>query len=347
MRAKAGLVLIVFLVVMALLAALVLTAAEDYYDYVVFHSDGKVSGAALSDRGLRLFEVDGGRIRAVRKVLDGHFNRLEAFYNRSKPFIAGIDEYGVVFMGADGTKTGGIGLNKDEMIIDMCFYPDKVGAEIVFLIIGGPGQWYGHSIRAYDITGGYIELYKRDMSEYGPWKVQAADVDGDGDAEVSVGVYKTARFHPVMAKRPFVYAWDGTDLKPKWLGSRLSRPFDDFIFGDLDGNGSDEIIAIERLEDGACIVQSYEWTGFGFIGMAESGVADGYRRLTVLDGVDGPLDKLIVIRETGDKTTIDVLAYRDGKLEQESAIDCPGAPGRVMGFDGSIYYILDGQLMVR
>ena len=31
-------------------------------------------------------------------------------------------------------------------------------------------------------------------------EVQTADVDGDGNIEISLGVYKTARYHPVCDK---------------------------------------------------------------------------------------------------------------------------------------------------
>ena len=68
-----------------------------------------------------------------------------------------------------------------------------------------------------------------------PWKIQIGDVDGDGKDEIGIGVYKKAKFHPVMAKRPFIYGWDGKKLYPKWLGSRLSRPFKDFVLADFGG----------------------------------------------------------------------------------------------------------------
>jgi hypothetical protein len=346
-RIKTGLVAIIVMTVGVLAAVIILATAEHYYDFVVFNDGSRVKGAAISDRGFRLLEVRDGRIRTVGPAKSGNFNRLEAFYNDGKHYIAGITDNSISFLDKYGTKMGEISLNNNEIIIDTCYYPKEDSAEVIFLIIGEQRQRYGHSVRAYDLSGGNKEVYKRDMSEYNPWKIQTADVDGDGAFEVSVGVYKTARFHPVMAKRPFIYAWDGTDLKPKWLGSRLSRPFDDYAFADLNGDGADEIIAIERLEDNRCIVQAYEWTGFGFIGTAESAAADSYGQPTVLYGIGEQPDRFIVTREAGNRDTIDVLAYRNGKLDQESMTGCRGNPGRVIGLEDSLYYILDANLMVQ
>ncbi len=94
-----------------------------------------------------------------------------------------------------------------------------------------------------------------------PWKLQIGDVDGDGSDDLMVGVYKTAHFHPIMANRPFIYSWDGKTMYPKWLGSRLSRPFSDFVLADL-GSGV-RVVAVEQTRDGADELAVYKWDGFG------------------------------------------------------------------------------------
>ena len=83
----------------------------------------------------------------------------------------------------------------------------------------------------------------------------------DGSEDLMVGVYKTARFHPVMANRPFIYGWDGKTMYPKWLGSRLSRPFTDFVLADF-GSGV-RIVAVEQTREGANELAVYRWEGFG------------------------------------------------------------------------------------
>lgn len=109
-----------------------------------------------------------------------------------------------------------------------------------------------------------------ELTGLNPMKIQLGDVNGDGIAEVAICVYKTAKFHPVMDKRPFFFQLVDGNLIPIWLGSRLSRPFDDFILYDIDHNTIDEIIAIERLENGNRVFAAYNWRGFGFEMLAQS-----------------------------------------------------------------------------
>lgn len=114
------------------------------------------------------------------------------------------------------------------------------------------------------------ELYRKDISNLKPWKLTMGDIDGDSVSELSIGVYKKTIFHQVMAKRPFIYSFQENELEPKWRGSRLSRPFTDYLFYDLDASKSDEIISIESLESGKKIINTYKWKGFGFEGFVES-----------------------------------------------------------------------------
>ena len=114
------------------------------------------------------------------------------------------------------------------------------------------------------------EIYAYNCKELNPWKVQTSDVDGDGMTEIALAVYKTSPFHPVMAKRPFLYDWINGGIFPKWRGSRLSRPFDDYVFADMDSDGKDELVSAEHLADGGKVLSCYCWKGFGFEKIAES-----------------------------------------------------------------------------
>ena len=116
-------------------------------------------------------------------------------------------------------------------------------------------------------TEGFLHIHLlRELGHLRPWKVRLVDVDGDGGEELVLGVYKRARFDPMMRNRLFVYTWPG--LAPRWLGSRLSLPFDDFVFVDCDQDGKDELIALERAADGRRRLMRYRWNGFGFSGEA-------------------------------------------------------------------------------
>lgn len=113
-------------------------------------------------------------------------------------------------------------------------------------------------------------VYSFDLSQLNPLYVQAGDVNGDGKKEISVVVYKETQFHPVPAKRPFFYALTNGTLEKVWLGSRLARPFDDFVLCDMDGDGIDEIVSIESTQEGEKVLAEYHWAGFGFDMEAQS-----------------------------------------------------------------------------
>lgn len=134
------------------------------------------------------------------------------------------------------------------------------------------GEEYGKYIKIYadyQILNGEPAVsseakFQTDLSEIKPLKIQVGDIDGDGVKEIAVCVYKTAKFHPVPAKRPFFYRLNEGELEDVWLGSRLARPFDDYILFDVDQDDIDEIISVEALENGNKVIAIYDWKGFGF-----------------------------------------------------------------------------------
>jgi len=188
---------------------------------------------------------------------------------------------------------------------------DKDGTVEELYLTAEKGSLYGKELV---ITKNNEEAGRYDLEALKPWKVQVADVDGDGENEISVGVYKTAEFHPVMAKRPFIYSWNEGVLSPKWLGSRLSRPFDDYIFCDIDEDGMEELISIELLPNGRKVINSYKWKGFGFEGVAES---RDFQEITGLQRQGSKRSGILMVSadvsEDGNMKHV-VFCYQDGRL---------------------------------
>ncbi|WP_313233473.1 hypothetical protein [Tissierella praeacuta] len=156
------------------------------------------------------------------------------------------------------------------------------GDNIDYLVVLTGSRWrkFGKEVIIYSLKD-MKEIYRRNFSEFKPWKIAIGDIDGDGKDEVSVGMYKKSPLHQVMAKRPFIYSFENGRLEPKWRGSRLSKPFTDYDFYDIDGDSIDEIISVEILESNRKIINTYKWKGFGFEGYLESKDYEDLKDLTI------------------------------------------------------------------
>lgn len=109
-------------------------------------------------------------------------------------------------------------------------------------------------------------LYQGDLSEIEPFKIELGDFTGDGICEIALGVVKKTPHHKIMAKRCFTYNLDFKEkrLVAKFRISKFSRPHEDFKLFDMDGDGIDEIITLEKNEDNSNRIAAYTWNGFGF-----------------------------------------------------------------------------------
>jgi len=109
---------------------------------------------------------------------------------------------------------------------------------------------------------------------YPMWKVRTADLDGDGRAEVVLGVWSWRRRHdePLPHRSVWVLGWDGRALVELWRGSALARPLEDVDVAAprTEGGGAvlgAALLVAEERAGGACYRTRYRWTGFGFVGV--------------------------------------------------------------------------------
>ncbi|RRJ26568.1 hypothetical protein EHV10_00620 [Lachnoanaerobaculum gingivalis] len=185
----------------------------------------------------------------------------------------------MLFMLSSCKKTESSNISNKDIISYSIGDIDLDGAdELIAINDGGErkrlpsGEPYGKFIEIYrdfKLLDGKVVLgekpdYSFDFTNMKPSKVQLGDVDGDKRADINIIMYKKVKFHNALAKRPFFYNFDSQKLIPLWLGSRLSRPFDDIILDDIDKDGIAELIAIEELENKNRILSVYKWEGFGF-----------------------------------------------------------------------------------
>ncbi len=230
---------------------------------LLFHSSGK----GLPEFS-RIDPADG----AVPRIagLASSQRKYAVLFNQKEAKIYDCGKYMSGYRNDDGLTT------VSSFIAD----EDSDGNDDIFLLLGKESKAYGEQLIVLGFDGKEVnETYDMSFQKLNPWKVQVCDVDGDGKKEVSLGVYTMAKYHQVYAKRPFLYEFHDHKLYPKWLGSRLSQPFDDYVFCDVDSDGMDELVSLETMRDGKKELNAYKWTGFGFESIAVSQAYDMIRDL--------------------------------------------------------------------
>ena len=233
-------------------------------------------------------------------------------------FKVGIFESCVRMLSQDGKMESIYILGEGEKIFDYCISRRMRECDDKLLIITGDSdENYGNELQVIGISpdGEACKELTKSMKNMNPHNIKAADVDGNGIFEISITMYKKTRFHNVMAERPYIYYWSEGSINPMWRGSRLSRPFSEYLFYDLNGDKTEELIAIEYLEDGRQLLNAYSWKGFGFESTAYSAAYDEVAGLKKRVDEAGAGRLLVQINVNGKAKWINVEYGEDGVLE--------------------------------
>lgn len=91
-----------------------------------------------------------------------------------------------------------------------------------------------------------------------------------GVAVVLVGVRTRAVFDDRLRLRPWIFAVDGTGLRPVWLGTSFSRPFRGAAFCDCVKDEGEEICAVELTREGDRQIIAYRKRGLVVEAVARS-----------------------------------------------------------------------------
>lgn len=138
--------------------------------------------------------------------------------------------------------------------------------ELLFCILGYEGRPYGIMpavfLRSKD--GTREEIWRDKDRGFNPWRIEVVELDDDPEPEIALGVYKKTRRDHHLARRLFIYDWTGYSLSPKWLGSRLALPMEDFKFIKSAGKQHHQLVALEQTPDFK-LIRTYRWNEFGFI----------------------------------------------------------------------------------
>lgn len=89
------------------------------------------------------------------------------------------------------------------------------------------------------------------------WKWKTGRVNDENNEDVVFGVYNIAPHHRIMTNRVFIYTVKDLELQPKFRASRLTYPISDFTLFDIDGDGYDEVVAIEKYK-GDSYISAYK-----------------------------------------------------------------------------------------
>ena len=209
---------------------------------------------------------------------------------------------------ADPRRVLEASLEKDEVMIDTAV--DDSTAYAITSKTGSMG--YGDTLMVFYRNGeeGWECVYENDFEDLKPWKIELADIDGDGEKELVTAVCKTVRFDKTKKNRLFVFNYTNGMLVKKWTGSQIAGDWEDFTTGDFAPVPGDEIAFIRRTEAGER-VSMYYWYDFGFLMLMES---NDYEDITAISIPEE--GRICMVYKTNGKERTAILAACSKKLTE-------------------------------
>jgi len=148
----------------------------------------------------------------------------------------------------------------NDTIHDYCIISDTLKTHLFFLISSSTRRYIMHST----VTDtGFTDIWCYD-NIVNPWKLSAADLNGDGGDELCIAVHTKEPHQSRATNKLLVYSIDHGYFSNLYQGSRRSTHFTDYAFFDRDKDGLDDLFTLEPLTDDNYTLNIYQWLGTGF-----------------------------------------------------------------------------------
>jgi len=102
----------------------------------------------------------------------------------------------------------------------------------------------------------------RGLPEWRVVDLALGDPNDDGRSELVLALWKPDAAG-VPRSHPFIIGYREGAYRILWGGSAVSDPLHEIELGDVDGDGAQELIVLEKRDDG-CAVTVWRWHGWGF-----------------------------------------------------------------------------------
>jgi hypothetical protein len=212
----------------------------------------------------------------------------------------------IIFPKENGWKYLETSLYRKENIIDGIRDADKT-----YTIISREGRAdYGDLFVVFEQTSdqSWKRSYENDFEDLKPWKIERADIDGDGVKEILTAVRKTTHFDKDERNRLFIFNYEDKKLIKKWTGSLMTGDWEDFTAGDLLPIPGDELVFTMQSRNGKEYLSIYYWLDFGFQGLANSKIYQNIEKLSITGE-----NQIQISYEKGQEA---ILTLQDGKITE-------------------------------
>lgn len=177
-----------------------------------------------------------------------------------------------------------IGLDSNQRIIDYAF-----NEQWLFAIVENKStDDYKRDVFIYKSDDSprkdkWEKVAEYDFTVVSPWKIKIGNIDYTDGPQVIIGVSKSTHFDKEVNNRLFVFNWDGEKLYKKWTGTRLGHYLKDFYIIDFLDIKGDELVVLDKNQEGRERLLVYYWMDFGFQLLAESKFYESIEEVKYLD----------------------------------------------------------------